>query len=132
MTEPRVGVAIIVYKERRILLTRRQGAHGAGTWAPPGGHLDFGETPADCAAREAMEEVGVEIGPPRFRAITNDVFTAEGKHYVTIWMEAEWAAGEPRVASARELTEVAWFGWDALPSPLFLPLEHLVNGRECR
>ena len=126
---PRVGVAIIIRKDGRILLTRRRGSHGAGTWATPGGHLDQAETPEACSAREAMEEVGVTIGSPTFRALTNDVFTEEGKHYITIWMEADWVTGEPRIASARELTELGWFAWDALPSPLFLPLTNLVEGR---
>ncbi|MEX0690747.1 MAG: NUDIX domain-containing protein [Gemmatimonadales bacterium] len=126
---PRVGVAIIIRKGDRVLLTLRQGSHGAGTWATPGGHLDHGEMPEACAAREALEEVGVTIGPPTFRALTNDVFADEGKHYITIWMEADWVAGEPTIASARELTELGWFRWDDLPSPLFLPLRNLLEGR---
>lgn len=47
-----VGVAVIVKRGGKILLIKRQGSHGAGTWAPPGGHIDFGESVEETARRE--------------------------------------------------------------------------------
>jgi len=125
---PRVGVGVIITKGQEVLLLRRKNVHGAGTWSTPGGHLDFGESPAECAIRETREETGLDIETVQFRAITNDVFAAEGRHYITIWMEGRWSAGEPTVAAPYESSEVAWFAWDALPQPLFLPLQHLLDG----
>jgi 8-oxo-dGTP diphosphatase len=124
----RVGVAVLITRADRLLLIRRQGAHGAGTWSTPGGHLDFGEAPEQGAIREAREEVGLEVADLAFVAITNDLFVAEQRHYITIWFQARQFAGEPTIASPREMTEVGWFGWDALPQPLFLPLANLVSG----
>ena len=125
---PRVGVAVIVRRGAEVLLVRRINAHGAGTWAVPGGHLEFGEAPEDCATREVREETGIEVVEVQFRALTNDVFGAEHKHYITVWMEGSWAAGEASVTAPGEASEVAWCRWDALPGPLFLPLQHLVEG----
>ena len=127
MSYVRVGVATIIERRGRVLLIRRSGSHGAGTWATPGGHLDFGETPEQCAAREAREETGLEVADLSFVAITNDLFAAEQKHYITIWMRAGHSVGEPTIASAREMTELGWFAWDALPAPLFLPLQNLLD-----
>ena len=126
---PQVGVGVIITRHEYVLLLRRRNVHGAGNWSTPGGHLEYGETPEQCAAREAQEETGVEIAEVRFRALTNDVFAAEGKHYITIWMEGRYLAGEANVAAAYEMSEVGWFPWDQLLQPLFLPLRNLLEGR---
>ena len=127
--QAKVGVAVLIRRGDQIVLIRRQGSHGAGTWAPPGGHIDFGETPEQCGIRETREEIGLTIADLKFLGITNDVFEDERKHYITIWMAAEYAGGEARVNSPAEMTEVGWFALDALPQPLFLPIANFVAGR---
>ena len=126
---PKVGVAVIVMREKQVLLLRRHNSHGAGSWAVPGGHLEFGESPEQCAAREAFEETSLRVSGLRFFALTNDVFEAENKHYITIWMLAEGVDGGIKVNAPEELSEVAWFFWDRLPSPLFLPFQNLLDGK---
>lgn len=130
MNNPHVGVAAIIVKQGCLLLIRRKGSHGAGTWAVPGGHLEFRESPEKCAIREAFEETGLIVGSPRCVALTNDVFHVEGKHYITIWMAVDCSAAPQVIPSDDEVAEWGWFAWDDLPSPLFLPLENLVNGRD--
>lgn len=128
MNYPRVGVAAIIEQNGQVLLVKRKNAHGAGSWAVPGGHLEYGETPEECAIRETKEEVGIEITGVHFAAITNDIFPEESRHYITVWMRGTLQSGEPRIAAAREVAEVGWFSWDALPSPLFIPLKNLLGG----
>lgn len=127
MEFPRVGVGVIIEEQGCVLLIQRKGAHGAGSWSTPGGHLEFGESPEQCAIRETQEEVGIEIGDVRFVAVTNDIFKESGKHYITLWMQADHLSGEPRIAAECEVAQVGWFNWESLPSPLFIPLENLVN-----
>jgi 8-oxo-dGTP diphosphatase len=129
MNYPRVGVAAIIEKDGQVLLVKRKNAHGAGSWAVPGGHLEFGETPEKCAIRETREEVGIEITDVRFVAITNDIFPEEGRHYITIWMRGTLKSGEPRIAAVNEVAEVGWYNWKSLPSPLFISLDNLLNQR---
>jgi 8-oxo-dGTP diphosphatase len=124
-----VGVAVLIWRGDQVLLTRRKGSHGAGTWVPPGGHLDMGESFEDCAIREVREETGVTISEPRFLAVTNDIFVDEGKHYATIWMEAKHEAGEARINAPREMSDLGWFAWSALPQPRFLAFEQYLAGR---
>ena len=125
---PRVGVGVIVTKNDRVLLIKRKGVHGQGTWSTPGGHLEFGESPEQCAARETKEETGVEIANVRALGFTNDVFASSGLHYVTLWMTGEHRSGEAKVAAPYEASEVGWFAWDVFPQPLFLPLRSLIQG----
>ena len=126
---PQVGVGVLIGRGDQVLLVRRHLVHGEGTWSTPGGHLEFGESPEECARREAMEEVGVHLGDVRFRALTNDVFGTDGRHYVTFWMDGEHVGGEPRLLAAHEMSEVSWFEWDALPAQLFLSFANLLRGR---
>ncbi len=124
-----IGVGVIIKRGEQVLLLHRHGAHGAGTWSPPGGHLDFGETPEDCARRETREETGLEVLDLRYLCLTNDIFALEGKHYITIWMEGRCDEGEAVVNAPEEASEVGWFQWGRLPQPLFLPLENLLVGK---
>lgn len=123
----RVGVGVLVWKDHRLLMIRRVGEHGGGTWSCPGGHLEFGESLEACARRECLEEVGIDIGQAGFRTVTNDVFPETGKHYLTVWMEAEISDEEAVVNSPRELDEVRWCEPMALPEPLFIPMIHFLE-----
>lgn len=125
----RVGVSVIVKKGDRILLEKRQHSHGAGTWGPPSGYIKYGETLEEAAARETMEETGVEITEIKFRVITNDIFEAEQQQFITVWVEAKYAGGEPKVNAPAEESNVGWFQWLSLPEPLFLPVQHLLEGK---
>ena len=126
---PQVGVGVIITRGDQVLLMKRKGSHGDGTWSTVGGHLEFGESLEECAVREVKEEVAITITDIAFRAVTNDLFETEKMHYVTIWMEGSYVSGEPTMQAVDEMSAVGWFSWDALPEPLFLPLEHLLTGQ---
>ena len=72
-----------------------------GTWAFPGGHLEYGETFDACAKREVLEETGLPVVRIQFLAATNDFMPSEGKHYVTVFMGCmiEGQNKEPVVSS---------------------------------
>jgi len=72
-----------------------------GTYALPGGHLEYGESFEECAAREVLEETGLEVGELRFLTATNSVFDDVKKHYVTIFMGCRLRddAAEPEVSN---------------------------------
>lgn len=124
---PKVGVAVCIVKDGKALLGKRIGAHGQGTWSFPGGHLEYGESLEACARREVAEECGLTIKNIRFAQITNDVHKSENKHYITIYMLADWAGGTPKVLEPHKMIEWQWFSWSKLPKPLFLAMSNLVK-----
>lgn len=125
MSNPRVGVAVIVVREGRVLLGQRLGAHGEGTWALPGGHLEFGETIEGCAGRELAEETGLAAHAFTPGPFTNNVLASEELHYVTLFMLARDAVGEPQRLEPEKCAGWDWFAWSTLPTPLFAPLASL-------
>jgi len=120
------GVAVLVKKDNKILLIKRKGSHGSGTWAPPGGHLDFGESISGCAERETREEIGLKIKNLKVVGFTQDLFKKEKKHYITIWVESEWESGKTKIGND-EMSKIGWFSWKKLPKPLFLCFKNFVE-----
>jgi 8-oxo-dGTP diphosphatase len=64
----RVVVAAFLYDQGEVLLARRPAtkAIAPGKYHLPGGHVEFGEHPAEALARELREELGVttQVGEP--------------------------------------------------------------------
>lgn len=124
---PKVGVGVIIFKDGKILLGKRKNAHGDGTWSFPGGHLEFQESWEECAARETKEEAGIIIKNIRFGTATNDIFQAEEKHYVTLYMLSDYESGTVKVMEPETCEKWEWFQWDKLPQPLFIPVQNLLK-----
>ena len=124
---PRVGVGVLVFRDGQVLLGERLGSHGAGTWALPGGHLEYGEDPVACARRELLEETGLKAVTLVPGPYTSDVFETEGRHYVTLFVVAMVVRGEASVREPAKCARWSWFPWSTLPTPLFAPLESLCR-----
>lgn len=148
----RVGVSVIIYDYpevypdpivdtsialaqkidpgRRVLIGKRLGSHGAGTYTFPGGHVEYGETFEKACHREVWEETGLRIKNLRLVETVEHVFKEEGRHYVTFF----YAAGLDCPASlleTREPEKCAGWIW-AHPSELesyrlFAPTRKLVQ-----
>lgn len=114
----RVGIGVLVWKDGQILLGKRLGEHRAGEYASPGGHMEFGESFAECAAREVREECGLEIKNIRFLFVAN-LRTAPDRQYVHLNVEADWVSGEPTVCEPDKCEGWGWYRVDALPEPMF-------------
>eukprot|EP00249_Psilotum_nudum_P007860 c20871_g1_i1 orf=162-584(+) len=134
MATPRVGVGvgvIVVRGGSHVLVGRRRSSVGNATFALPGGHLDFGESLEECAAREVMEETGLSIKNIRFAWVTNCVMRNEVQpsHYVTIFMRAEQSnvADEPQNLEPDKCDGWDWVEWPHIPQPVFMPLQSLID-----
>ena len=107
---PRVIAAVIVEHDGRLLLQQRAMEPGAGGWTFPGGFLEIGETPAQGAAREAKEEVGLDVKIGRLRG----VYARPDVGIVMVVYEGVSATVDAYVAD-HESTAVRWYDIDAIP-----------------
>ncbi len=58
----RLTCSVLLEKDGKLLLVQEgKGTKAYGKWNQPAGHLDEGESPIDCAKREALEESGYKI-----------------------------------------------------------------------
>jgi mutator protein MutT len=106
-----VEVALaIIWRAGCLLISRRpDDAHLGGLWEFPGGKLNPGETPEQCAVREAAEEVGVGCQPRRCMA---PLVYAYPERTVRLHpVECDYLGGAPRPLA---VAEWAW----VLPSDL--------------
>lgn len=125
MERPKIGVGVIVVQNGKTLLGKRKGSHGSGHWAPPGGHLEFGETIEQCVERELLEETGIIPLSQKKGPWTNDIMG--DKHYVTLWVFVHEFKGTPQLLEPHKCEGWEWFDWDELPQPLFLSVQNLIQ-----
>src|SRR5437763_1335675 len=111
---PIVAVLAVVLRgdgpDTRALIVQRAQQPNAGRWGFPGGVLELGETVAEGAMRELMEETGISAEPAGIinvhDAITRD---AEGRvqfHYLLIAVRGIWESGEGEPAD--DAADCAW------------------------
>jgi 8-oxo-dGTP diphosphatase len=125
--KPETGVGVCLLRDGKVLLGKRKNSHGDGSWSFPGGHLEMYESWEKCAEREVLEETGLRLKNPVFAGVTNDIFIQEKKHYITIFIKAEYDSGQLELREPEKCSEWKWFPWDDLPELLFLPIINLIK-----
>ena len=107
---PIVGVLAVVLRGDRALVVRRANPPMPGRWGFPGGVLELGETVAQGAMRELLEETGVtaEAAGPLTVIDTIDR-DGEGRvryHYTLVAVIGHWQSGEG--VAGDDADEIAW------------------------
>jgi len=110
--EPRLRATLLfVMHDGRLLLIRKKRGLGAGKINAPGGRLDPGETPEQCAVRELQEEVGITARQVDQRGTLSFQFLDGLSLHVQVFVTREWE-GEPR--ETEEATPL-WTPVDQIP-----------------
>lgn len=113
---PRLSPAIIIAVtreiegEKRILLARNH-RFPAGRYSVLAGFVEPGESLEECAAREVMEEVGIEIDNIRYFGSQPWPFP----NSLMLGFTADYAGGEFHLEDA-EIAEAGWFSPRNLPN----------------
>jgi 8-oxo-dGTP diphosphatase len=128
VTGPLVGVSAVVVRGGLVVVGRRRGSHGAGSWAFPGGKVEPGEDPRDVVVRELDEETGLRAVRVEPIAWTSDLLThgEDTLHFITLHHLVEVARGEPVVREADKVEDWRWVACDDIPEPVFAPAASLL------
>lgn len=113
-----IGIYILNQKNQLLLLLRTS-PHGRGTWCPPGGHIEYGESFLEAAKRETFEESGVLVKQIEVMGVTSNVFPQEKKHYVTAHVRAVKYSGQATLKEPDKFSQIDWVNLDKLPRNLF-------------
>ena len=70
---PILSTLVYCLENNQVLLMRRKKEPNLGLWVAPGGKVEAGESPYDCAARELQEETGLKANKLRFRGLITEV-----------------------------------------------------------
>jgi 8-oxo-dGTP diphosphatase len=134
---PVVGVLAVVLRGGRALVVRRGNPPLAGRWGFPGGVLELGETVAEGAMRELLEETGVVAEPAGVLTVIDTLDRDEAGrvryHYTLVAVLGDWRSGEGVAADDAEA--VAWLsrdeilGRDLPRAPALVPLIDLALGK---
>ncbi len=69
---PTLGTLIYCLRDHRVLLMRRRKEPNLGLWVAPGGKVEPGESPYECALRELVEETGLRAHGLRLRGLVTE------------------------------------------------------------
>lgn len=104
---------IIEIGDRIVLIERKYPPHG---WALPGGFVDYGESFEQAAAREALEETGIEVTELRqFRTYSDPARDQRMHTASTVYI----AKGEGMPRGADDAARAALFSEEMLPELAF-------------
>ena len=112
---PILGVNVAIIAENKVLLTKRRDFE---VWCLPGGEVEAGESLAQAAVREVLEEVGLQVQLERLVGIhSRPQWLKTGGHVVVF--AARVIGGELALQPA-EVLEARYFSGDELPVELLL------------
>jgi 8-oxo-dGTP diphosphatase len=116
----------VVVEGERVLLARRAHSPWHGLWGSPGGFVELGEHPAETVVREVREETGLDVEVTGYLGTWVDVYADDPDDpdagvINVAYFTAELLTNEAGEIDPAEVSEIAWFGWDELPTALAPP-----------
>ncbi len=122
LSRPMIGVGVLVWRDKQLLLGKRFVKGDQSCWQFPGGHLENGESVTDCARREVLEETSLKIKTIRHLGFTDKTFAVGSRRYITLLVSSDYDSGEAKTLEPDKCELWQWFDYQQLPEPLFKPI----------
>jgi 8-oxo-dGTP diphosphatase len=102
------AASMCLWRDDKVLLVKRP----EGVWALPGGKIEPGETTAQAAVREVLEETGIAAETLEVLGVFEITSPKNGLSYVLTCHLGRWIGGEAKAAS--DALDVVWTTVDGL------------------
>jgi ADP-ribose pyrophosphatase YjhB (NUDIX family) len=105
-------VSIIGIKENRIALIKRGIEPSKGSWAPPSGFIESGETPEEAALRELYEETSLKGEIIKLLGVNSQDTNIYGDLVIIIFLVR---ITEGKIKAGDDALDAKFFGFEELP-----------------
>lgn len=122
--DPKVAAGVVVSREGKILLVRRAVEPQVGKWTIPAGFVEADEDPQHTAARECLEETGLQVEVSDLLEVVYGREHPAGASIVIVY-RGEIAGGEP--SPNDDVDAVDFFAPEQLPALAFRATEAAIR-----
>ncbi len=117
LRSPSLTVDGILIQNHSVLLIQRKHSPFQGTWALPGGFVEYGEKTEDAMIREMFEETGLEINIHELLGVYSDPHRDPRGHTVTVAYLVKMVGGALRAGD--DASSAKFFKSNELPELAF-------------
>ncbi len=122
------GVGVVIERDGKVLLGRKNSGEWSDYWSLPGGKIEQGESIERCAARELLEETGLQAsGAFTVFSVSAEVDLERSFHCITFGTVAQEVRGMLANPEPHKFSKWDWFALRELPERLFRPSESVLQ-----
>ncbi|MFZ0441325.1 MAG: NUDIX hydrolase [Methanobacterium sp.] len=123
MKNPLLTVDTVITQSNSVVLIRRKNPPFKGSWALPGGFVEYGETVEMAAIRETKEETGLDVELDGIVGVYSDPSRDPRGHIISICFLGHRIGG--KLVSATDAVDVKYLGMDEIPN-IELAFDHQI------
>ena len=117
-----VSVDAVIFRNNQVLLVKRGIEPNMGSWATPGGYVEWDESTEEAIVREVKEETNLNVKTVKLVNIYSSP-KRHPKHVINILYLVDVEEGSPSAGDDAE--DASWFALDSLPEQM--ALDHRQN-----
>lgn len=124
--EPKVGAGVVVERDGKVLLVKRNVPPEKGKWGLPAGFMEWDESPEEAARRECLEETGLEVEITGLYGVYHYTHDYRGPGIIILY-RAKITGGSLKPGDDAE--EARFFGPDELPTEIAFRTNRMALAR---